>query len=957
MCLPDFKRLDPKHHAFARFGLPFTEKQIKEQEWRGKHDKEKKGKHEEKVEEKGEEKDKERDGKEDGTEGEEPQKEQESEPSPKERAFADALIAEINTISSFKNALGPLLAILGSSSNHGLALRIRFNTPDNWVPRSERLMRLTGKHPLNAEADLSELYNAGMITPTKLHYVRSHGPVPMLDWNTHKLSVSAEPKDLLPGARDFSMKELAEDGLFDVIELPVTLACDGNRRSELNTIRKSQGVPWTAAGVSTCLWRGVMVRDVLLFCGFNQDCQADGRWVNFVPIMHMATENGRPWDPYRRLFLHYEGADDCSEDVYATSIPFLHAFNTENDCMLAFGQNGRVLHPDHGAPLRAIIPGYVGGRNVKIWVSTSPSTNHYHIWDNRVLPPFITSKDTLEAKALFHHPDTACNQQQIQSVICFPAHGEQIVPPTGKGAMNRTYRIKGFAYNGSGDIVQRIELSLDGGKSWKYCFRQFIDQPLRHGQKHWAWIFWHCDVEYDELLNARELIVRAFDAHFNGQPENIVWNILGMMNNAWYRVKLGVMSADSGIVVQAQHPIAPGNREGGWMLPPQEERGNTEKRPSSSEKTFTLEEVAKHNTEKDCWIILDEKVYVVTSVLDWHPGGAKAILGFAGEASVDATTQLINQQYADSKRDECYIGVLTEAGAKAMKEDAKRAAKELKELKEGRKGLALMPDTFCPVILKNRQVLNADTRKYTFELPKTREGKPGRLGLPIGKHVVIAFHFKDQACTRSYTPIRPILPEEEDGTFDLLVKTYLPTENGSAFPPGGTMGNFLDVLQEGQEIDVRGPTGEIEYRGQGKFKIEGKEKQFAKINLVAGGSGLTPHWQLIHAILKSGDSDKTRISLIDCNKSVDDILMRDELQKYADDRPDQFKLWHVVAKVPDDWKYDTGRLNEDIMREHFFPAGDDVVTLLCGPPGLIEHAAVPGLKKLGFKDGETLFGF
>lgn len=56
----------------------------------------------------------------------------------------------------------------------------------------------------------------------------------------------------------------------------------------------------------------------------------------------------------------------------------------------------------------------------------------------------------------------------------------------------------------------------------------------------------------------------------------------------------------------------------------------------------------------------------------------------------------------------------------------------------------------------------------------------------------------DQAVMRSYTPVRPVLPNEEDGTFDLLVKTYMPTDGGP-FPPGGTASNYLDLMREGEQ--------------------------------------------------------------------------------------------------------------------------------------------------------------
>ena len=62
-------------------------------------------------------------------------------------------------------------------------------TPDNWIPRSENLIRRTGQHPLNAEPRLQVLYDAGLITPNELHNVRSHGSVPRLYWDTHVLDV------------------------------------------------------------------------------------------------------------------------------------------------------------------------------------------------------------------------------------------------------------------------------------------------------------------------------------------------------------------------------------------------------------------------------------------------------------------------------------------------------------------------------------------------------------------------------------------------------------------------------------------------------------------------------------------------------------------------------------------------------------------------------------------------
>lgn len=78
------------------------------------------------------------------------------------------------------------------------------NTPDAWIPRDPRLIRLTGNHPFNAEPPLCSILETP--TPSNLHYVRNHGSVPKLDWNTHRISVTG----LIDHPRDYSMQELLE---------------------------------------------------------------------------------------------------------------------------------------------------------------------------------------------------------------------------------------------------------------------------------------------------------------------------------------------------------------------------------------------------------------------------------------------------------------------------------------------------------------------------------------------------------------------------------------------------------------------------------------------------------------------------------------------------------------------------------------------------------------------------
>lgn len=144
-----------------------------------------------------------------------------------------------------------------------------------------------------------------------------------------------------------------------------------------------------------------------------------------------------------------------------------------NDVLLAYEMNDQPLPADHGFPVRLLVPGYVGGRSVKwlarVWVSDKENDSYYHIWDNRVLPSFVTEKDGEFARTMFNHPSTACNEQNLNSVITKPAQGEKL--DLVEVLEKDTYCVQGFAYDGGGHEVQRVELSLDGGETWLYCIR------------------------------------------------------------------------------------------------------------------------------------------------------------------------------------------------------------------------------------------------------------------------------------------------------------------------------------------------------------------------------------------------------------------------------------------------------------------------------------------------------
>lgn len=379
------------------------------------------------------------------------------------------------------------------------------------------------------------------------------------------------------------------------------------------------------------------------------------------------------------------------------------------------------------------------------------------------------------------------------------------------------------------------------------------------------------------------------------------------------------------------------------------------------QKQFTREEIEKHDKETDCWLVIDNNVYDATSVLSWHPGGNAAILGHAGKVHQQTTEEFssVHDGYAYQKLKECVLGVVTEKTAKYMKAEAEAAAKENAKGATGDgKDVVLKKHRWVQVTLERREELSEDTRQYTFRLPNGAQ----TLGLETCQHVQIGFHMQDKMLIRSYTPTRPLIPassssshpngiqqngstneqavEDGQGTFRLVVKTYFPNSQA----PGGAMSNLLDCLQIGEKVEVKGPTGEIIYHGNGKFDIEGELRTFNKVSLILGGSGITPGYALIARVIASGDQ-AVQLRVIDANKSEKDILLHDELSRLEEMSKGRLKVTHVLSHpASKDWKGLRGHVNEGVIKDNLFPAEEGSVALLCGPPTMVQKAALPALR-------------
>ncbi|KAI1084817.1 cytochrome B5 [Whalleya microplaca] len=238
----------------------------------------------------------------------------------------------------------------------------------------------------------------------------------------------------------------------------------------------------------------------------------------------------------------------------------------------------------------------------------------------------------------------------------------------------------------------------------------------------------------------------------------------------------------------------------------------------------------------------------------------------------------------------------------------------------------LHPSAYQNLPLIKKELVAPNTYRLVFELPTSQT----ILGLPIGQHVAIQAVIDGQAVTRSYTPVSN---NADTGVLELVIKCY---------PDGLLTGRYLANLQIGDEVQFRGPKGAMRYK-RGLCK---------KIGMIAGGTGITPMYQLIRAICED-DRDTTEVSLIYANRSEEDILLRKELETFARRYPANLKLFYLLDKPPTNWAYGSGYVTKDIMVERCPAPSPDSRIMLCGPPGMI-NAAKKGLADIGFqKPGAT----
>ena len=315
----------------------------------------------------------------------------------------------------------------------------------------------------------------GMITPRHLFFVRNNSVSVGLDTTDWRLSVEGD-----------AVTEPMALSYQQIINLPsrtliAYLECAGNHRAMFDIVqgRTAKGTQWMTGAIGNGEWTGVSLKDVLTLAGITDEAAS-------VLIIGQDTES--PEGGFRRV------------------IPVDKAMHP--DTLLAYALNGDALPEDHGYPIRALVPGWVGSSSIK-WVSRIVVSSE-RLWTRNNTTSYVLIGDE-------YPPDgeadgEAITKQTVKSALALPWPAEM---PTG------SHRIHGYAHSPAGSI-STVEWSDDSGNTWR---QSTVLEP----QVQYSW------ARFEFAWNARQgehtLMTRATDAQGNTQPDAIPFNEKGYLFN------------------------------------------------------------------------------------------------------------------------------------------------------------------------------------------------------------------------------------------------------------------------------------------------------------------------------------------------------------------------------------------------------------------------------------------
>ena len=324
------------------------------------------------------------------------------------------------------------------------------------------------------------------VTPPGLHYVLTHYDIPAVDPSSWRLEITgAVDRPLALGLDELARRP--------AVTSRVLLECAGNGRARLEPRPVSQ--PWLLEAVGTAEWTGTPLAPLLEEAGLSPDA---------VDIVFTGADHG---------------VERGIEQDYARGLPLAEALRA--DALLAWAMNGQPLPPQHGAPLRLVIPGWYGMAHVKwltrIDVLTEPFTGYQNTTSYRL------KVDPDEAG----EPVTRIRPRALMAPPGWPdfLSRERFVR-TG------TVALSGRAWSGRAPVTG-VAVSTDGGRTWDDAELAPVD-PAHP----FAWRSWGYD--WSAAPGRHELLVRAADEQ-GPQPVEQEWNRQGMANNLVQRVPVTVL--------------------------------------------------------------------------------------------------------------------------------------------------------------------------------------------------------------------------------------------------------------------------------------------------------------------------------------------------------------------------------------------------------------------------------
>lgn len=315
----------------------------------------------------------------------------------------------------------------------------------------------------------------GLVTPVPLFFVRNNSVSVDVDADGWQLVVEGDAvSDRVELSYD-AIRQLPSRAFISYLE------CAGNHRAMFDRVqgRPAEGTQWGTGGVGNGEWTGVALRDVLELAGIRDDA---------VSVLLIGLDQ------------------ESLEDGFRRALPVEKAMHP--DTLLAYALNGEPLTRDHGFPLRAVIPGWVGASNIK-WLGRIVVSSEQHWTRNNTTSYVLIGDDYPPEDEALGQPVTT---QTVKSALALPWPAE-LAPGR--------QRLQGFAHSPDGPIA-RVQWSDDSGRTWREA--SVLEPQFRYSWTRFEFV-------WDARQGERTIMTRATDAFGTSQPETVPFNRKGYLFN------------------------------------------------------------------------------------------------------------------------------------------------------------------------------------------------------------------------------------------------------------------------------------------------------------------------------------------------------------------------------------------------------------------------------------------